>query len=83
MEKTDRNIRIAGIITIKHGQLTQAIPIIIPTIMKPIKNAYYAKRKIFASTESVSFDILFIILPYGVVSKKDNFVLSTLFSILL
>ena len=35
VENTPKNIKIPGIITIKHGQFTQAIAIIIPIIINP------------------------------------------------
>lgn len=73
----------AGIITIKQGQFILAIEMTIPIIDKPVIKSAYENPYIFESTASVSFDNLFNILPYGVVSKNDNLVLSKLNTILL
>ena len=81
--KIIKNIINAGIITTKHGQFTQAIAITIPHIIKPVFIHAYENLRIFPSTESVSFDNLFNILPYGVVSKKESFVRNKLNNILL
>lgn len=66
----------AGIITIKAGQLTHAIDIIIPTIFNAVDITDYANLYTLESKLSVSLLNLFNILPYGVVSKNDIFVLN-------
>jgi len=70
------NIIIHGIITIKAGQLTHAIDIIIPNMFNIVEITDYAYLKTFVSKLSVSLLNLFNILPYGVVSKNAIFVLN-------
>lgn len=79
--KINKNIIIAGIITIKAGQLTHAIDIIIPITFNAVEITDCANLNTFESKLSVSLLNLFNILPYGVVSKNAIAVLNIEWSI--